>query len=41
MTKEASIYNGAKAVSSTNDAGKTGQLRAKYETGPMSYIIHK
>ena len=26
LTKEARIYNGAKTVSSINDAGKTGQL---------------
>ena len=29
MTKEASIYNGKKTVSSISDAGKTGQLRVK------------
>ena len=26
LTKEARLYNGAKTVSSINDAGKTGQL---------------
>ena len=29
MTKEARIYNGSKTASSTNDAGKTGQLHEK------------
>ena len=29
FTKEAKIYNGAKTASSTNDAGKTGQLHVK------------
>jgi len=29
MTKEASIYNGKKTVSSISNAGKTGQLRVK------------
>ena len=29
LTKEARIYNGAKTASSTNGAGKTGQLRVK------------
>ena len=29
MTKEAILYNGEKTVSSTNDAGKTGQLHVK------------
>jgi len=28
-TKEARIYNGAKTASSTNGAGKTGQLHVK------------
>ena len=29
LTKEARIYNGAKASSSKNDAGKTGQLHIR------------
>ena len=29
MTKEARLYNGEKTVSSTNTAGKTGQLHVK------------
>ena len=29
LTKEARIYNRAKAASSINDAGKTGQLHVK------------
>ena len=29
LTKEARIYNGAKTASSTNGAGKTGQLHVK------------
>ena len=29
LTKEATIYNGEKTVSSTSGAGKTGQLRVK------------
>ena len=29
LTKEARIYNGAKTASSTNGAGKTGQLYVK------------
>ena len=29
MTKEARMYNGEKTVSSTNGAGKSGQLNAK------------
>ena len=29
LTKEASIYNGAKTASPINGAGKTGQLRIK------------
>ena len=29
LTKEASIYNGAKIASSINGAGKTGQLHVK------------
>ena len=29
LTKEARIYNGSKTASSTNDAGKTGQLHEK------------
>jgi len=29
LTKEAKIYNGKKAISSTNGAGKTSQLHAK------------
>ena len=29
LTKEARIYNGAKAASSINGAGKTGQLQYK------------
>ena len=29
LTKEARIYNGEKAASSKNDAGKTGQLHIK------------
>ena len=29
LTKEAKIHNGEKTVSSTNGAGKTGQLRVK------------
>ena len=31
LTKEARIYNGAKTASSTNGAGKTGQLHVKGE----------
>ena len=29
LTKEARIYNGVKTASSTNSAGKTGQLHVK------------
>lgn len=29
MTKQARIYNGERAVSSTNDIGKTGQIHGK------------
>ena len=41
MTKEARIYIGEKTISSTNRAGKTGQLHAKNEIGPLSYMKNK
>ena len=31
LTKEARTYNGEKTVSSKNDVGKIGQIRAKKE----------
>ena len=33
--KKARIYNGEKIVFPTNGAGRTGQLHAKNETGPV------
>ena len=41
LTKAARIYNGAKTASSTNGAGKTGQLHVKNEIRTLPNIIHK
>ena len=41
LTKEARIYNGAKAASSINGAGKTGQLHVKNEIRTLPNTIHK
>ena len=40
MTKEAGIYNGGETVSSTNVAGKTGQLHVKVSNW-TTYTMHK
>ena len=41
LTKEARIYNGAKILSSVNDAGKIGQLHLKNEVRTLPNTIHK
>ena len=42
MTKEARLYNDGKAISSTNGAGKTGQLHVKKNEIRTFFItIHK
>ena len=41
FTKEARLYNGAKAASSINGAGKTGQLHVKNEIRTLPNTIHK
>ena len=41
FTKEARIYNGAKAPSSINGAGKTGQLHVKNEIRTLPNTTHK
>ena len=41
MTKEARLYNGGKTVSSTNGAGKTGQLHVKDEIRSFFNTMHK
>ena len=41
FTKEARLYNGAKAASSINGAVKTGQLHVKEWNWNTSYTIHK
>ena len=41
LTKEAKTHNGVKTVYSINGAGKTGQIHAKNENRPPSYITHK
>ena len=40
LTKEATIYNAAKAASSVNGTGKTGQLHVK-EIRTLPNTIHK
>ena len=41
MTKEATIYNGERTVSSINGAIKAGKTHERNETGPLSYSIYK
>ena len=41
LTKEARICNGAKAASSINGAGKTGQLHVKNEIRTLPNTIQK
>ena len=41
LTKEASIYNGAKSVSSVSASGKTGQLHVKNKIRILPNTIHK
>ena len=41
MTKEARLHNGGKPVSSTNCAGKTGQLHVKNEIRSFFNTIYK
>ena len=42
MTKEARLYNGGKTISSTNGAGKSGQLHVKKnEIRSFFNTIHK
>jgi len=41
VTKEATIYNGEKTVSSTNGARKLDSHMQKNETGPLSYTNNK
>ena len=39
LTKEARIYNGAKTASSTNGAGKTGQLHVKKKRKKLDHSL--
>ena len=41
MTKEIRLFNAGKTVSSTNDAGKTGQLHVKNKIRSFFNSIHK
>ena len=41
LTKEAQIYNGEMAVSSTHDARKSGELHVNNENETLSNTIHK
>ena len=39
MTKEATLYNGEKTVSSINGAGKTGQLHVKKKKNEIKHSL--